>query len=72
MEIIPIKNSTVNGQNAYNYGEWQGAIPCHWFSSKMILKPYERKNSFDSKKLIILCLFRENFKKEIFMIKTYI
>lgn len=49
MELIKVKNSMHDGQLAYNYGNWQGSIPAHWYSSKMILKPYERKNPFESK-----------------------
>lgn len=49
MEVIKVKNSLHNGELAYNYGEWQGCIPAHWYSSKMILKPFERKNAYESK-----------------------
>jgi hypothetical protein len=51
MEVVPIRNSLINGEKAYNQGEWEGSIPCHWHSSKMILKPFERDNKI-SKKLI--------------------
>ena len=50
MEVIPIKNSKIEGYDAYNYGEWQGGIPCHWYTSKMILKPFERENPYLSNK----------------------
>jgi hypothetical protein len=48
MEVMTIKNSMINGQKAFDYGEWQGSLPCHWYSSKMILKPFERKNPYES------------------------
>jgi hypothetical protein len=48
MEVMKVKNSMNNGELAYNNGEWQGSIPAHWISSKMILKPFERINAFDS------------------------
>lgn len=57
MEVIKVKNSMFDNELAYNYGEWQGKIPAHWYSSKMILKPYERKNAFDGKKIIIFIIF---------------
>lgn len=41
MEVVPIRNSLVNGEKAYHQGEWNGSIPCHWHSSKMILKASE-------------------------------
>jgi len=54
MDVIKVKNSMFNGELAYNYGEWQGSIPAHWYSSKMILKPFDRKNPYDSKKFIFI------------------
>lgn len=45
MENIPVRNSLINGEKAYTIGEWNGQIPCHWYSSKMILKPFDTENS---------------------------
>lgn len=44
MEVVQIKNSMIEGEKAYNKGEWDGSNPCHWHSSKMILKPQEKDN----------------------------
>jgi len=62
---------------AYNYGEWQGKIPAHWYSSKMILKPYERKNAYDGKKIIIFLIFKHSkfnkySKRKIYKKKIYL
>jgi hypothetical protein len=44
MDRLEIRNSLINGENAYTVGDWHGSNPCHWHSSKMILKPFEREN----------------------------
>ena len=55
MEVVPIRNSLVNGEKAYHYGEWDGSISSRWNSSKMIFsKPFEKidNNKISNKNIL--------------------
>ena len=59
MEHIPIRNSLIDGEKANTIGDWNGSKPCHWYSSKMILRPFERENNSSKYKKLIKKVFQE-------------
>ena len=43
MVNIKVRNSYIDGEKAYTIGDWNGSKPCHWNTSKMILRPFEKE-----------------------------